>query len=137
QDFEQSYVWFSLAARSGDQDAAQARDDVARSLDADAILRLDGTVDSWIPEDIDMAANFAPIGAWDETFDPGPAIANSDVVLRVQMRLGNLGNDVGSPDGIAGPTTSDAIAAFERASGPTDSGGINPRLLAVLGSQPV
>ena len=137
QDFEQSYIWFSLASRSGDQDAAKARDDVARSLDVDAIQRLDGIVESWAPGEIDMAANFAPIGTWDETFDPGPAIANRDVILRVQMLLGKLGYDVGTPDGIAGPRTSEAIAAFERATGMSESGGINPRLLAVLGSQPV
>lgn len=137
QDFEQSYIWFSLAARSGDQDAAAARDDVARSLEADAIQRLDDTIEAWAPAEIDMTANFAPIGTWDEAFDPGPSISNQDVILRVQMLLGKLGYDVGTPDGIAGPKTSEAIAAFERATGMSESGDINPRLLAVLGSQPV
>lgn len=137
QDFEKSYVWFSLAARSGDEDAANSRDDVARSLESDAIQRLDDTISTWTPVDIDIAANFAPIGTWDETFDPGPAIANPDVILRVQMLLGKLGYDVGTPDGIPGPKTSEAVAAFERAAGMNESGSINPRLLAVLGSQPV
>ena len=40
QNLENSYKWFSLAARSGDADAAKARDDIARSLDADAVKRL-------------------------------------------------------------------------------------------------
>ena len=84
-----------------------------------------------------MAANFAPIGTWDEGFEPGPEIANGDVVLRVQMLLGKLGYDIGTPDGITGPKTREAIADFERATGMTESGAINPRLLAVLGSQPV
>ena len=137
QDFEQSYVWFSLAARSGDQDAATSRDDAARSLDAETIQRLDAQIETWVPADIDLAANFAPIGTWDETFNPGPAIANSDVILRVQMLLGKLGYDIGTPDGISGPKTREAIADFERATGMTESGAINPRLLAVLGSQPV
>ena len=137
QDFEQSYIWFSLAARSGDEDAANSRDDVARSLESDAIQRLDDTIAAWAPVDIDIAANFAPIGTWDEAFDPGPAITNGDVILRVQMLLGKLGYDVGTPDGIPGPKTSEAVAAFERAAGMNESGAINPRLLAVLGSQPV
>lgn len=137
QDFEQSYVWFSLAARSGDEDAANSRDDVARSLESDVIQRLDDTIEAWVPVDIDIAANFAPIGTWDEAFDPGPAITNGDVILRVQMLLGKLGYDVGTPDGIPGPKTSEAVAAFERAAGMNESGAINPRLLAVLGSQPV
>ncbi|HWJ89007.1 MAG TPA: peptidoglycan-binding protein [Pelagibacterium sp.] len=137
QDFEQSYVWFSLAARSGDEDAANARDDVVRSLDADAIRALDETIGAWKPSEIDLAANFAPIGTWDTAFDPGPAIGNRDVILRVQMLLGKLGYDIGSPDGISGPKTREAIVAFERATGMSESGAINPRLLAVLGSQPV
>ncbi|AEQ50423.1 peptidoglycan binding domain-containing protein [Pelagibacterium halotolerans B2] len=137
QDFEQSYIWFSLAARSGDKDAANSRDDVARSLDADAIQRLDDTIAAWAPVEIDIAANFAPIGTWDDEFDPGPAITNPDVVLRVQMLLGKLGYDVGAPDGISGPKTREAVAAFERATGMNESGAVNPRLLAVLGSQPV
>lgn len=137
QDFEESYVWFSLAARSGDQDAATSRDDVARSLDAEAIQRLDAVVDAWAPAEINIAANFAPIGTWDASFDPGPAIASNDVTLRVQMLLGKLGYDIGSPDGIAGPKTREAVAQFERATGMTETGAINPRLLAVLGSQPV
>lgn len=137
QDFENSYIWFSLAARSGDEDAANSRDDVARSLESDAIQRLDDTIAAWAPVDIDIAANFAPIGTWDEAFDPGPAITNRDVVMRVQMLLGKLGYDVGTPDGIPGPKTSEAVASFERAAGMNESGAINPRLLAVLGSQPV
>jgi localization factor PodJL len=44
---------------------------------------------------------------------------------------------VGTPDGIPGPKTSEAVASFERAAGMNESGAINPRLLAVLGSQPV
>jgi localization factor PodJL len=137
QDFEQSYIWFSLAARSGDQAAATSRDDVARSLEAETIQRLDSQIEAWVPGEIDLAANFAPIGTWDETFDPGPAIANQDVILRVQLLLGKLGYDIGTPDGISGPKTREAIAEFERATGMTESGAINPRLLAVLGSQPV
>jgi localization factor PodJL len=41
------------------------------------------------------------------------------------------------PDGLAGPKTAEAIRTFERATGMSESGAINPRLLAVLGSQPV
>ncbi|MCD7059081.1 SEL1-like repeat protein [Pelagibacterium xiamenense] len=137
QSFENSYIWFSLAARSGDEDAAAARDDVARSLDADTVQRLNQTIESWIPVEIDMAANFAPIGTWDEEFDPGREIGNADVIKRVQELLDKLGYDVGTPDGIVGPLTRAAITAFEQATGMSESGEINPRLLAVLGSQPV
>lgn len=137
QDFEKSYIWFSLAAKAGDTDASGARDDVARSLDAETVQRLNETIAGWLPAEIDLASNFAPIGTWDQAFDPGQPITNREVILRVQMLLGKLGFDIGQPDGISGPRTREAILAFERATGMSESGAINPRLLAVLGSQPV
>ena len=137
QDFEASYKWFAIAANSGDADAAKARDDIARSLSAEAVTRLNEEVAAWKSEPIDLAANFAPIGTWDEKFNPGEAISNREVVTKVQQALAKLGYDVGTADGLAGPKTREAIKAFERGTGMSESGAINPRLLAVLGSQPV
>lgn len=137
QDFEQSYKWFSLAALNGDADAAKARDDIAKSLTAEAVSRVTDEVGQWKAEPIDLAANFAPLGTWSPSFDPGEAITTKDVVAKVQMVLGKLGFDIGTPDGLAGPKTAEAIKAFERGTGMTESGMVNPRLLAVLGSQPV
>ena len=137
QDLDRSYKWFSIAAGNGDTDAAKARDDVARSLDAETVGRLNAEVESWKPTAIDLVANFAPIGTWSDAFDPGEAIANPDVVKSVQLALTVLGYDVGVADGLAGPKTAEAIRAFERTTGMSESGAINPRLLAVLGSQPV
>ncbi|WIY53300.1 peptidoglycan-binding protein [Devosia sp. YIM 151766] len=137
QSFEQSFKWFALAARSGDKDAIQARDDIAKSLSADAVSRITGELETWTMEPVDLAANFAPIGAWSSQFDPGETIAERDITLKVQQSLARLGFDVGIPDGVAGPKTAEAIKSFERATGMSSSGRINPRLLAVLGSQPV
>ena len=137
QDFEASYKWFSLAARNGDADAAKARDDIAKSLTAEAVSRVTDELELWKAEPIDLAANFAPLGTWSAAFDPGEAITTRDVVAKVQMVLGKLGFDVGTPDGLAGPKTMEAIKAFERDTGMSESGVVNPRLLAVLGSQPV
>ena len=137
QNLEESYRWFSLVAANGDADAAKARDDVAASLDAATVKRLNEEVSAWAPEQIDLAANFAPIGTWMTGFDPGASISNVDVVKGVQLALAKLGFEIGSPDGMAGPKTAEAIRSFERATGMSESGTINPRLLAVLGSQPV
>src|SRR5690606_11981501 len=54
QDFEASYKWFSLAARNGDADAAKARDDIAKSLTAEAVSRITDEVDAWTAEPIDL-----------------------------------------------------------------------------------
>jgi localization factor PodJL len=137
QSFEDSFKWFGIAARSGDADAAKARDDMARSLDAETMTRLTDLVNNFKPAPIELAANFAPIGTWSATFDPGETIAARDIVASVQKALVKLGYDVGTPDGIAGAKTQAAIRQFEQATGMTQVGLINPRLLAVLGSQPV
>jgi localization factor PodJL len=137
QDLEASFRWFSLAALRGDPDAGKARDDVARSLNAETVSRLQEEIDAFVLADIDLAANYAPIGTWSAGFDPGESIGNQEVVKSVQAALGALGFEVGAPDGLMGPNTADAIRAFERATGMSESGKVNPRLLAVLGSQPV
>ena len=137
QSLADSYKWFGLAAQSGDKDATKARDDIARSLDADTVAKLNAEVAAFKPAPIELAANFAPIGSWSKDFNPGETIATKDIVASVQKALGKLGYDVGTPDGIAGKKTSDAIRAFEGATGMNEVGQINPRLLAVLGSQPV
>ncbi len=137
QDLAQSYKWFGIAASRGDADGAKARDDMAASLDAATVKALNDQIAAWRPANIDLVANFAPIGTWEPKFDPGRTIDSTEVVRGVQMALSTLGFDVGTPDGLAGPKTADAIREFERATGMSESGAINPRLLAVLGSQPV
>jgi localization factor PodJL len=136
QNLEQSFKWFSLAARSGDADATKARDDVAKSLTADAVKTLDDETAAWRAQPIDLAANYAPIGTWMPAFEVGETITKTEVVAKVQQALAKLGFDIGTPDGMAGPKTAEAIKAFERGTGMSESGAINPRLLAVLGSQP-
>jgi localization factor PodJL len=137
QNFEKSYKWFALAAKSGDADAAKARDDVAKSLNADQMAALTTEIDAWKATAIDLPANFAPIGTWSDHFDAGAAITDRKVVEKVQEVLARLGYDIGTPDGLAGPKTAEAIKAFEHATGMSETGAVNPRLLAVLGSQPV
>lgn len=137
QDFEQSYKYFALAARSGDRDAAQARDDIAKSLSMDAVNSINETLKGWSMAPVDLAANFAPIGSWSDSFDPGEEITNKEVITRVQQALAKLGFDVGTADGVVGRKTRDAIRAFEKSTGMSEGGEVNPRLLAVLGSQPV
>lgn len=137
QDFAKSYKWFALAALNGDTEAAKARDDVAKNLDAATLSAIKDEVAKWKAEPIDLVANFAPIGTWSADFDPGQVLSDKDLVKKVQVVLQRLGYDVGTPDGLAGPKTSVAIKAFEHATGMSEIGQINPRLLAVLGSQPV
>jgi len=91
----------------------------------------------WNAEPIDLVSNYAPIGTWDKSFNPGAEIKRREVVLGVQIALSKLGFDLGTPDGMMGPKTRDAIKQFERVLGMNESGTINPRLLTVLNGQPV
>ncbi len=137
QDLETAYFWFSLAAKNGDKDALKAKDDVARSLNSDIVIQLQTKISNWEREKINLKANFAPIGTWAKDFNPGQKIKSANVVEKVQPALKRLGFDVGEPDGLMGPRTRAAIKEFEKATGMSLSGEVNPRLLAVLGSQPV
>ncbi|GLQ17571.1 peptidoglycan-binding protein [Maritalea porphyrae] len=137
QDFAQSFKWFSIAAANGDKDAQKARDDVARSLDPAQMSDIKQELAAWQPTKIDLPSNFAPIGTWDKNFNPGPEIDQREVVLGVQIALSKLGFQLGTPDGVMGPKTRDAIRQFERQLGMSEIGQINPRLLTVLNGQPV
>ncbi len=136
QNLETSYKWFALAAEDGDKDAAKARDDIGKSLDSAALNQVKTEIANWHMAPINIPANFAPIGTWAESFDAGQTIADKSVTENVQKALARLGYDPGSIDGVMGPKTTQAITEFERATGMTPTGLVNPRLLAVLGSQP-
>ena len=137
QDLKASYKWFSLAAEAGDKDAAKARDDIGKSLDAASLNQIRADIESWHMTPINIPANFAPIGTWSDGFDPGQTITDKAVTEGVQRALARLGYDPGTIDGVMGPKTTQAITEFERATGMRPTGLVNPRLLAVLGSQPV
>ncbi len=95
QSLEDSFKWFGIAALSGDADAAKARDDIARSLDAETMSRLTDIVNNFKPTPIDLAANFAPIGTWSTDVrsrrDRSP---RATCVASVQKALDKLGYDV-------------------------------------------
>ena len=137
QDLKASYKWFALAAEGGDKDAGLARDDIGKSLDDAALAEAKSEIANWHMAPINIPANFAPIGTWSESFDPGQTITEKQVTEGVQKALARLGYDPGTIDGVMGPKTTLAITEFERATGMQPTGLVNPRLLAVLGSQPV
>jgi len=85
QNFGESYRWFALAAQSGDQDAAQKRDDVAKRLDAQTLTAVRAAVQSWTPEPQpdDAVTVRAPPGGWDPGAPAAPAGASKAKPKRV------------------------------------------------------
>ena len=57
QDLEESYKWFAVAARDGDTDAAQKRDEVAKALNADQLKSAKAKFDAWKLTPLDAKAN--------------------------------------------------------------------------------
>jgi localization factor PodJL len=84
-NFGESSRWFALAAQSGDQDAAQKRDDVAKRLDASTLSAVRAAVQSWAPEPQpdDAVTVKAPPGGWDPATPAAPAATPKGKAKRV------------------------------------------------------
>jgi localization factor PodJL len=68
QNLPEAYKWFSLAAGSGDREAANRRDDVAALLDARSLNAARLAVRAFVAEmpPADAMTNPEPSGGWDQ-----------------------------------------------------------------------
>jgi localization factor PodJL len=71
QDLQQSWLWFSLASRQGDLDAAKKRDEVASKLDSKGIAAATKALTEFKERAPDPSANEAPApaGGWEARTD--------------------------------------------------------------------
>jgi localization factor PodJL len=71
QDLEQSWLWFSLASRQGDADAAKKRDEVAAKLDSKGLAAATKALTEFKEKAPEPSANEAraPVGGWDARTD--------------------------------------------------------------------
>jgi localization factor PodJL len=71
QDLEQSWLWFSLASRQGDADAAKKRDEVAAKLDSKGLAAATKALTEFKGKAPEPSANEArsPAGGWDARTD--------------------------------------------------------------------
>jgi len=124
-----AYKWFSLAAKAGDAEAAKRRDAVKSQLDATALAEAEKAVASWAAKQAPAEANEVP-----ETEDTAlnSATPNTALVSRAQSLLKKLGYDVGTPDGLMGERTREAIRSFERKSGLKETGTVTVPLVTKL-----
>jgi localization factor PodJL len=77
QNLAEAYRWFALAARSGDQESAKKRDDVAARLDAQSLQMAKQAVDAFTVEPQPEAATQvkSPAGGWDASANTVPVVA--------------------------------------------------------------
>jgi localization factor PodJL len=71
QDLEQSWLWFSLASRQGDLDAAKKRDEVASKLDSKGMAAANKALTEFKERAPEPSANEAPApaGGWEARTD--------------------------------------------------------------------
>lgn len=134
QNFEESYKWFALAANAGDPDAAEKRDQIAKSLKPEQLEHAINLAKLWKPKPMIEAANAVHIpDAWrDEKIITTASVDMKKAVRNIQLILQKNGYDVGSADGLMGDKTRQAIAIFQTANGMKSTGEIDQPLVEAL-----
>ena len=124
-----AYVWYSIAAKQGDQFAQERRDILRDQLAAEDLSRADARISQFAPTKIDEAANgiFRDV-PW--IVSDNPALSpTATLVKEAQSLLGELGYDAGVADGQMGPKTKAAIISFQRSVGLTETGEVTTALI--------
>ncbi len=124
-----AFVWYSIASQQGDQLAANRVAILKDTLSADDLAQAERRITQFKPTAIDEPANgiFRQV-PWSmpDKMDVKPS---ADLVRDAQSLLGQLGYDVGAPDGDAGPRTRAAVVAFEKAYGLPETGIVSASLV--------
>ncbi len=134
QSLEESYKWFAIAARDGDADAGQKRDDVAKAMRPEQLASAKAKVDAWQVTPLNDEANSVnPPAEW----TGGEEVKTSSVdmqkaIRNIQAILNNNGFKAGEPDGKLGRATVAAIKNFQKSVGQTPDGRITDELVTAL-----
>ncbi|HVY19425.1 MAG TPA: peptidoglycan-binding protein [Bauldia sp.] len=135
QDLGESYKWFAIAASQGDTDASARRDEVAKAMQPDDLVKARAAVTAWHVKPAIAEANgvATPPGGWD---GPGETVISDgdrqQLVMKIQTLLAEAGYDPGPADGLVGPKTVDAVKAFQHKQGVPETGAIDQTLVASL-----
>jgi localization factor PodJL len=138
QDLVESYKWFAVAAAAGDKDAGLRRDEVAKALSPDDLIKARAATKAWQATPVITEANTVatPAGGWDGA-TAGVTDADSRALVKtIQTLLAEQGYDPGPADGFEGPKTRDAVRAFQRTIGMSETGQISAELADALARQP-
>jgi localization factor PodJL len=136
QDLTESYKWFSIVAAAGDADAGTKRDEIAKSLNETQLEEAKAKVASFRPAVRDETANTVDVPAeWSSDVDTTLQTSSVDMqraIRNIQAILIKLGYDPGTPDGIAGAKTTEAIRSFQQSAGLDATGRIDEALIRAL-----
>jgi len=128
RNLAEALFWFEVAAMAGDEGAEQevanlrTRVSMTESLDANERAK------KWKAKAPNALAN-GKFGA--QRWNTG----NPLQVQAVQTALGRLGFGAGTPDGVLGPRTAEAISDYQRMEGLEETGTITPELVDHLNAR--
>lgn len=134
RDIEQAYYWFGLAARLGDSVAAEDQSRLAAQIEAARRAALDGRIAAFQPV---RAIEPGTIVREEQATASGgnrTEITRRDQIRELQMLLVARGYDPGTPDGLPGERTRDAIRRFQSDRGLAVDGRITETVLQQLKS---
>ena len=132
-----AYKWLDIAAEGGDKGAAAKRDAIATELSAEDLAKAKVASGTWNAKTPDPLANgdVSSLKQWDVSSlegSGGSGAATKADIARVQELLNRLGYDAGSPDGLMGPRTRDAILEYQLTEGLETTGTATRETLASL-----
>lgn len=127
QNLTDAFVWYSIAAKQGDQLAAQRIDVLQSQLSSELKTSARVRIKDFKPAMIDKEANgiFENL-PWATKSDK---TAQNDQIELAQNLLQDLGYDAGTPDGAMGPRTRTAIMSFEKSNNMPETGRVSVELI--------
>ncbi|MEN3791178.1 peptidoglycan-binding protein [Fulvimarina sp. MAC3] len=135
-DLTESYKWFSIVGESGDKDAQEKRDEVAKSLSPEELTEAKAAVANFKVKNRSEIANTVDIPKDWAAAAPKPtktaSIDMNRAIRNIQAILGKLGYDAGPPDGLIGDRTTSAIMDFQKDAGLAATGEIDEALIRAL-----
>lgn len=135
EDIETALFWYHVAARQGDQGAPDRIALLSEQVGATTNDKIKARADRFNPKPVDEAANgFFRDAPWAKTAPQKQSVQSVEIIkIRdAQTMLGELGYEVGTPDGIAGSKTRKAIKSFESVNGMPETGQVTDELLQKL-----
>lgn len=130
----EAYKWFSIAGEAGDKDASNKRGLIANAITPDDLEIAKALIKDWKPLEVVKASN--EVSVKDEWKSQQPVAqnlkVNRNLIAQTQQVLARLGYSAGTPDGIMGQKTRNAISAFQKQAGLPVNGKIDINLIKAL-----
>ena len=130
QNYVEAYMWFSLAASRGEQEAVAKRDALSERMTPASLAEAQQRATAWHPSADRTAAALEMAAPAPAARDPGPPPPRA--IREAQALLSALGYAPGPADGVWGPRVGAAYAAFLRDAGLPAAEILTPEVLRAM-----